>query len=692
MKKASLISFAVFFIITGQASGDWTPWYWPPTDNIQILPENPTSSDVVVITLSGDWPDSCIPNGSSVSVTGNDIYFDVIYDYPPDIICLTVITPWQQTQSVGPLSPGIYTVYARIVGDPYIPETYTPLTEFIVTDYRFVLSTESITVPEGGTTTFTVALLNPLGTVEVTVANESGDPDITVESGALLTFDSSNYSEPQTVIVSAEEDEDYLDGATVILVSAPEYLTTEVTATEADNDTPSVLYVDVNAIGSNNGTNWSDAYTDLQDALSIAAAYPEVQEIRVAQGVYTPAEPNGNRSASFNLTNIRITGGYAGFGESDLNVRDMSLYKTTLSGDLNGDDGLNFANNGENSHTVAHCDGTVALDGLTISGGNAFGGRGAGAGLYNHSGCQLTATNCIFSRNIAMYGGGMYNNSGNITLVNCIFFGNSATGGGIYSNPCNLTLINCTVSNNSGRGMTGSRWYTYVTLTNCIFWSNGGTSESDQIGSGQFTTNYSCIQGLTGSLGGIANIDADPCFVGPDDGDYRLSAFSPCIDAGDPNYLPQPNETDLDGKPRVLDGNEDGTAVVDMGAYEFGSLPPIEAVVKVRPRTLNLRSRGKWITCHISLPEDYNVADIEPDSIFLEDEIEADKVWVDEDQQVIMSKFSRSALQELLADLETPTTVELFVSGQLSDGTLFEGTDVIKVLNKARRQNRHAHR
>ena len=35
--------------------------------------------------------------------------------------------------------------------------------------------------------------------------------------------------------------------------------------------------------------------------------------------------------------------------------------------------------------------------------------------------------------------------------------------------------------------------------------------------------------------------------------------------------MPTPGETDLDGNKRVWDGNGDGVAVVDLGAYEFGS-------------------------------------------------------------------------------------------------------------------------
>jgi hypothetical protein len=81
---------------------------------------------------------------------------------------------------------------------------------------------------------------------------------------------------------------------------------------------------------------------------------------------------------------------------------------------------------------------------------------------------------------------------------------------------------------------------------------------------------------------GQGNIDADPCFVDTGywdanglwvEGDYHLLEASPCIDAGDPNYIAGPNETDLDGNPRVVDGDNDGNSVVDMGAYERMPVP-----------------------------------------------------------------------------------------------------------------------
>jgi hypothetical protein len=60
-------------------------------------------------------------------------------------------------------------------------------------------------------------------------------------------------------------------------------------------------------------------------------------------------------------------------------------------------------------------------------------------------------------------------------------------------------------------------------------------------------------------------------FTDPVRGDYHLLPSSLCINAGDPDYIAAPNETDLDGLPRVIGGR------IDMGAYEFNHIPVADA-------------------------------------------------------------------------------------------------------------------
>ena len=109
------------------------PWWWPPTGGASISPAEPTSNDWVSITLSGQWPDSCIPVGSTIRREGRNIFFDVIVPEPSP--CLTVITPWSQTQTLLPLPPGEYRVLTRRVSNNTdLPgnEAYVPVKEFKV--------------------------------------------------------------------------------------------------------------------------------------------------------------------------------------------------------------------------------------------------------------------------------------------------------------------------------------------------------------------------------------------------------------------------------------------------------------------------------------------------------------------------------------------------------------------------------
>ena len=56
---------------------------------------------------------------------------------------------------------------------------------------------------------------------------------------------------------------------------------------------------------------------------------------------------------------------------------------------------------------------------------------------------------------------------------------------------------------------------------------------------------------------GDGNIDAEPLFADSGNGNYRLSADSPCVDAGDNDSVPA-DVCDLDGNARIYDGDGDG--------------------------------------------------------------------------------------------------------------------------------------
>jgi hypothetical protein len=109
--------------------------------------------------------------------------------------------------------------------------------------------------------------------------------------------------------------------------------------------------------------------------------------------------------------------------------------------------------------------------------------------------------------------------------------------------------------------------------------------------------------------------------------------------------------------------------------FEIVEPTPLEASVDIDPDTLNLKSCGRWITAYITLPGGYDVNDIDLNTIMLEDTIPA--AWGDFQDDVLMVKFHRSEVAEMVS----PGQVKLTINGELIDGTLFSGSDTIKVIN-----------
>jgi hypothetical protein len=116
--------------------------------------------------------------------------------------------------------------------------------------------------------------------------------------------------------------------------------------------------------------------------------------------------------------------------------------------------------------------------------------------------------------------------------------------------------------------------------------------------------------------------------------------------------------------------------------YDFSATvlsDAVEATVNIDPEVLNLGSVGKYITCYLTLPTGYDVSNVDPATILLNEQITPAWSMVDEEENVLTIKFDRSAVQELVH----PGEVELMVIGALTDGTLFCGTDTILVIAPA---------
>ena len=204
-----------------------------------------------------------------------------------------------------------------------------------------------------------------------------------------------------------------------------------------------------------------------------------------------------------------------------------------------------------------------------------------GGGMSNYDDSCTIVSNCIFRNNSAKErGGGMDNDISTPTIVNCTFSGNSAgtDGGGMDNTESTPTVINCTFAGNSAINDGGGicNYDSSPTVTNCILWGNAALSGAQiyDKGTSSATVSYSAVQG---DWPGMGNIDDDPLFidsngldgiVGTADDNLRLSAGSPCIDAGN-NTTVLADNGDLDSHPRFVDGDGNRTHIVDMGAYEF---------------------------------------------------------------------------------------------------------------------------
>jgi len=133
------------------------------------------------------------------------------------------------------------------------------------------------------------------------------------------------------------------------------------------------------------------------------------------------------------------------------------------------------------------------------------------------------------------------------------------------------------------------------------------------------------------------------------------------------------------------------TALGDYGSemvlgFEFVEVETIEATIDFDPDVLNPKSKGNWVTCYIELPTGYDLDDIDLGTVLLNGVVHADTAHdaafgdVDGDGTTdMMLKFSRGAVQDILSPGDA-VTVE--VTGSLSDGVEFSGTDTITVLDK----------
>ncbi len=273
-----------------------------------------------------------------------------------------------------------------------------------------------------------------------------------------------------------------------------------------------IIFVDATAGGVNNGTSWTDAFPNLQDALAASLAD---DEIFVAAGIYKPT-PGGDRCASFALVDsVALYGGFNG-SETLLSERnpDPVTNATFLSGDLLGDDGPDFTYNEDNSYhvltSIAVSNGAL-LDGFTVSGGNANDAsfpNDRGGGMLNRADGNPSVKNILFTSNYAGFGGGMANDFGTPVIDNVLFVNNSAdSGGGMLNSFSDATITNAQFFGNTAVLRGGGIYNAGAspTIVNAVFSGNSGgvrggaianlSSANPTIINGTFASNSSTLQG-----------------------------------------------------------------------------------------------------------------------------------------------------------------------------------------------------
>lgn len=283
----------------------------------------------------------------------------------------------------------------------------------------------------------------------------------------------------------------------------------------------------------------------------------------------------GGRGGTFN-SNAAVNGAGGDGGGIAVQGGSLRIESSTFVSNLGGNGGSHFSTNPD-----------------AYGGPGAVGGRGGA--VFAGSLTPTVIVNSVFSANSGGNGG-----AGMISGFNCGNNGGNAGTGGAVAASSTLDLVNCTIVNSTpglpGAGAAQSPFCTFgppccvpgaagapgvgavaalsatdlATITNTIVWNSGAEPFS-----GTITVQRSVVPAGTPGVGNIFN---DPLFATVSTTDFRLSAASPCIDAGsNPAFLAVAPSvtTDIAGslrfidRPATPDTGDGAPPLIDIGASEF---------------------------------------------------------------------------------------------------------------------------
>jgi len=353
---------------------------------------------------------------------------------------------------------------------------------------------------------------------------------------------------------------------------------------------PVILHVRADGSDQSSGLSWQEAKQTIQAAIDSAVAGDEVW---VAAGTYS------------NVTlrhGIKLYGGFAGW-ESGRGQRDYLANRTVIDGG-----GLY-----RGVVSISRAGSTTVIDGFTIQHGGDSYGNGISGSL-----ASPTIRNNLIANN---QGHGLSLNGtpdsfliANTVITRCeysaIYLWHSQAG-----NMANDGLIinNVVVGNLPNSGIAAYRMGARVS-NNAIIFNERGVTQYD---GGRLTMDHNCVFGNTqydysdsnvnGEFPHPTDINVDPLFQDMANGDYRLRWDSPCIDAGTNEGAPT---TDIEGRVRPMDGNHDGIAIADIGAYES----PMPVAVDVLHDTIRLQP-NKLVQVAILSDPVFNALSVDPKTV-----------------------------------------------------------------------------
>ena len=461
------------------------------------------------------------------------------------------------------------------------------------TGERNVTETDAIPEPFG----IDYMIFNIGATVNNVCLNFNGDPDddsdmVEFYANALLMEGNDLISEKEILLSNGKgvisfEPNDPINKIVLIIARLDSDETRE-------NDYEVILSDDVIHVSGNVSGTWTNTN----------ATYTIDGDITISTGNTLIIEPGIKVDFSGHYK-FEIYGRFLAEGTEDANIIFTAQNQTT------GWNGLHFIDqntNGQDSSKVVNCklqygratdaypnncggaiyleNSDILIDNCIISYNSA---DRDGGGIYVYNSSSPIIRNSIICNNSASTGGGIsVYNSCTPYLENVCIYNNIAEseiygrGGGIfcdsfsYPNLTNVTISNNTANHDSpnpGGGLFCSN-YSYPSLINCILWDNI-PQEIGDIDFSAVTVEYSDVKDGTP---GVGNIDADPLFSDPTNGDFQITwanypvddaTKSPCIDTGNPSSPLDPDDT-----------------IIDMGAfyfhqYETGISAPEDVIVTI---------------------------------------------------------------------------------------------------------------